>query len=322
MIMGSILGCRSPSVAMAAGISLGRSPFLRVESNPRQRAEDGGRLERKNGEVISNRAELTKKTGNSDHALFVALLREWQNAGHASGKNQLCERYGLSFTAMKEMEALSNQLDASLASIGFWATDDSNCNSDSWKIVRAAVVSAMSPCQLVKVVRPAAKYAETAEGAQEKDGVARELKFFVRTDVFAPEDKSVEAGRKPKEERVFMHPSSSNFAVGTYRCPWLVYHTLVRTSKAFLRDVTECTAYSLLLFGGELEVKASAEDAEVVVDGWATVNANPTICALIGGLREKVDSLLSEKIQDPDYDVAATTEMKLIVKLVKCDGHY
>ena len=31
--------------------------------------------------------------------------------------------------------------------------------------------------------------------------------------------------------RVFLHPSSVNFHQGDYRSPFLVYHTIVRTSK-------------------------------------------------------------------------------------------
>jgi ATP-dependent RNA helicase DHX57 len=167
----------------------------------------------------------------------------------------------------------------------------------------------MSPCQLVKVVRPATKYAETAEGAREKNGLAKELKFFIRT-------------QGAQEERVFVHPSSFNFSIGEYNFPWLVYHKLVRTSKPFLRDVTECTAYALLLFGGRLDVKVSSDDAEVVVAGWAKLSANPAICSLVGSLRERVDDLLARKVSDPSFDIAGSTEMKLIVKLVRGDGHY
>jgi ATP-dependent RNA helicase DHX57 len=167
----------------------------------------------------------------------------------------------------------------------------------------------MSPSQLVKIIRPAPKYSETAEGAREKDVVARELKFFMRTE-------------GTKEERVFVHPSSFNFSNGSFQCPWLVYHKLVRTSKPFLRDVTECTAYSLLLFGGRLDVRVSSDQAEVVVDDWAKLSANPAICSLVGFLRERVDDLLARKVVDPSFDIAGSTEMKLIVKLIRGDGHY
>jgi ATP-dependent RNA helicase DHX57 len=176
-------------------------------------------------------------------------------------------------------------------------------------------VSSMAPSQLVKVRRPPVKYQETAEGAQEKDGESRGLKFFVRIDT---ESSSTNEMSRAQEERVFIHPSSANFTTGSYNCPWLVYHSLVRTSKAFLRDVTECSAYALLLFGGELEVQAAS--GVILVDGWAQLSANARIGSLIGGLRKKVDELLTKKVADPSFELANTLEMNLIVKLIRTDG--
>ena len=165
--------------------------------------------------------------------------------------------------------------------------------------------------------RPGTKYAETMEGAIEKDGNSRELKFFSRGD----ENGSSNLNKRYHgiaEERVFVHPASANFSIGNYSCPWLVYHELVRTSKPFLRDATECTSYALLLFGGKLDVQASEE--LVIVDGYIRLSANARIGALIGGLRKKVDELLSEKIANPSSDIVASIEMKIIVSLIKTDG--
>lgn len=77
------------------------------------------------------------------------------------------------------------------------------------------------------------------------------------------------------EERVFVHPSSANFSVGQYSCPWMVYYQLVRTSKPFMRDVTECSKYDLLLFGGSIEVLAA--DGLIVVDNYVRMSANARI---------------------------------------------
>lgn len=311
LVMGTILGCRSAAIAMASGMSIDRSPFLRVDTFRGRRDDASDAVDREKSQlVLKARSELFKKVGNSDHALLAAVFREWESRGPGAGsRKQFCDNLGLSFSGMRDMSQLAQQLDSSLASIGFPQTDDADRNASSWRIVRACAVAAMSPCQLVKVVRPEARYAETAEGALEKDGVARELKFFIRTE-------------GAREERVFIHPSSFNFSIGSYSCPWLVYHSLVRTSMPFLRDVTECTAYALLLFGGQIEVSVSLDNAEVIVDGWAKLSANPAICSLVGSLREKVDALLARKVDDPVFDVAGSTEMKLIVKLVRGDGHY
>ena len=79
----------------------------------------------------------------------------------------------------------------------------------------------MAPGKLVKIVRPAVAYEEMAEGAKEKEAKAQDLKFF-----WASHDK-LETNTRASEERVFIHPSSMNFGVCNYSCPWLVYNSSV-----------------------------------------------------------------------------------------------
>jgi ATP-dependent RNA helicase DHX57 len=169
----------------------------------------------------------------------------------------------------------------------------------------------MAPEQLVRVYRPSTKYEETAEGARSKEGEARGHKFYIRPDN--------ETHEKATEERVFIHPSSAMFSVGTYSCPWLVFHSMIRTSKPFLRDATECSAYALLLFGGPLTVEA--RNSVIHIDGWTRLSANARIGALIQGLRSKMDDLLQQKIDNPKISISDTPEMQLIVKLLITDGH-
>jgi hypothetical protein len=114
------------------------------------------------------------------------------------------------------------------------------------------------------------------------------------------------------EEQVFIHPNSSNFAIGQFSCPWIVYHRLIRTSKPFISDATECNPYSLLLFGGTMEVQASK--GLIMLDGWIQLSANARIGSLIRGLRRRVDELLELKVTDPSMDIAGSTEMKLITE--------
>jgi Oligonucleotide/oligosaccharide-binding (OB)-fold len=142
-----------------------------------------------------------------------------------------------------------------------------------------------------------------SQGAKEKEGEAQKLKLYVRTD--GPDDENNSAtsaaardgnnrGRHSNEERVFIHPSSANFSTVTFSCPWLVYHSLVRTSKAFLRDVTECNTYTLLLFGGKLD--AVAFEGVVTLDNWCQLAASGKICSLVNGLRGKVVSAVLDDI--------------------------
>lgn len=82
-----------------------------------------------------------------------------------------------------------------------------------------------------------------------------------------------------------------------------VLRGLVRTSKPFLRDVTECNAYALLLFGGTLDVQAAS--GTIVVDEYIKLAAAARNGSLVGGLCRRVDALLTKKGVDPAYAISA-----------------
>lgn len=338
LVVGSLLGCRSASLAVAAGMTVGRSPFLKLDvfqndrKKPPRRRDDDEDEEDANDEaakekafeearqqrVVAARSELLRRVGHSDHAMLAAAYAAWNDASSGE-KRRYCESVGVSVHGMQDMRKLVQQLDSSLSSIGFRASAESDANANSWRVLRSCVVAALAPSHVVRIHRPSTKYTETVDGAVEKDGVARELKFYVRDESTTSEDEQPRgcssSGKHTyhgtSEERVFVHPSSAVFKVGNYGFPWLVYHELVRTSKPFLRDATECNPYALLMFGGAIDIQAS--NGLIVVDDWVRLSANARIGALIGGLRCRVDELLKRKVANPKLDVG-TVEMKLIVE--------
>ena len=304
LVMGCILGCRTGALAMAAGLSVGRSPFLKVD----HRSND-----EKSQSIVQERKKLFEICGNSDHSMIAAAFMNWQKIPNGQGrKKRYCESLGLSFNGMRDINQLVQQYGSSLSVSGFPASDESDRNAHSWRVLRTCAVASMAPEQLVRVYRPSTKYEETAEGAREKDGEAQGHKFYIRP-------VNSEQNKNQTEERVFIHPSSAMFSVGTYSCPWLVFHSMVRTSKPFLRDATECSAYALLLFGGSLTVEA--RNSVIHIDGWTRLSANARIGALIQGLRSKMDGLLQQKIDNPKISISDTPEMQLIAKLLITDGH-
>ena len=320
LVMGSLLGCRNISIAVASGMSVGRSPFLRINSPHHRHGKEGNgdtdqQKDERNDDILRERADLFKTVGNSDHAMLGKIFMLWQSCNGASERRRLCDRFGLAFNSMREMAQLAKQLDSSLTTSGFIASHDSNKNENSMRVVRSVIVSALSPTQIVRVQRPTTKYTETVEGAVAKDGVSKELKFFIREGNDAEANVDVSKGG---EKRVFIHPSSNNFSVGSYSCPWLVYHRLVQTSKAFISDSTECNAYAMLMFGGKMNVLASK--GLIILNNWVQLSANPRIGSLIGRLRERVDDLLEKKVADPSVDIAGSTELTLITDLLKRDG--
>mmetsp|Transcript_15236 Transcript_15236/g.33072 ORF Transcript_15236/g.33072 Transcript_15236/m.33072 type:complete len:1605 (-) Transcript_15236:173-4987(-) len=328
LVMGCLLGTRDISVAIAAGMSAGRSPFLRINTfnNGRQRGKDDMEQEKQeftNGKILEERAALFKMVGNSDHAMLGKAFLLWKESQGASERRRFCDKLGLAFNSMRDILTLTRQLDSSLTNSGFLPSKECNKNESSWRIVRSMLVSSLSPTQVVRVQRPSTKYTETVEGSIEKEGKSKELKFFIRGGSEsmggdANHNSATRSKGKMHEERVFLHPSSNNFSIGSYSCPWLVYHRLIRTSKAFVSDSTECNPYSLLLFGGSMEVQAS--NGLIVLDDWIRFSANARIGSLIGGLRQKVDGLLEQKVADPSLDITGSMEMKLITDLLRHDG--
>ena len=325
LVMGSLLGCRNISLAIASGMSVGRSPFLRINAQHHRNGKqvDDEMKEERNNNILRERAGIFKSVGNSDHAMLGKIFTLWQACNGAAERRRLCDQFGLAFNSMREMAQLAKQLDSTLITSGFTNSKDSNKNENSWRVVRSVIVSALSPTQIVRVQKPTTKYTETVEGAVAKDGLSKELKFFIRDGNCVDADTNIRGGDEGRDKfggnkRVFIHPSSHNFSVGSYSCPWLVYHRLVETSKAFISDSTECNAYALLMFGGDMNVQASK--GLIVLNKWVHLSANPRIGSLIGHLRERVDDLLEKKVANPSLDITSATEMVLITDLLKRDG--
>ena len=353
MIMGVLLGCRDISLTIAAGMALQRSPFLKVMGVRKRRArkkrfnmiytldeseeeeEDGedeeeqDEDERRRAKIEDERAKLAKTVGHSDHALLAAAYERWDSAGGNGDKRKVCEALGLSEPGMREVRSckrgggggdlivdsnpvycgthlplqfkqMRQQLDSSLALIMRRDRGD-NANASEWRVVRTAICSALCPLGLVKVEKSVVKYDETAGGNVEREGESRLLKFFRRG------------------QRVFVHPSSGCFKVGNYSCPWLANFELVETSKPFLRDVSECTGYGLLLFGGRVDVHP--EEGICVVGGFARLAVGARVAMLVKELRKEMAHILGEKVDRTDValaDIDRKGVMGVVGKLL-CD---
>lgn len=118
-------------------------------------------------------------------SLEAAIYIKWVEASAGGGNRQhLCDSLNLSLSGMRDMMQLVNQYDSSLKAAGYLASDDADRNMRSWRIIRSCVVAALAPSQLVRVVRPSTKYAQTVEGAVERDAVAKELKVSYISSLF------------------------------------------------------------------------------------------------------------------------------------------
>jgi len=298
-----------------------RGLFSKLFDRPRpgEDAADNDRVR------AARRALFARMGGRSDHVLLSGVYLHWADL-RGRDKRDYCDSLGLVPAAMREAADLFRTYDGALRNLGFRRRGaDAGGNA----IARACAVAALAPSNVLRVRRPATKYAETVEGAVEKDGVAREFMFFAPPGKGGIEEECSNYQGDNPQKRVFLHPSSFLFERGTYGCPYLVYFRLMHTSKPFAWDLTECTTYALLLFGGEMTVKA--KEGLIFIDcedggedhryQWVIrFKAHPRIGALMAGLRERFDELLLEKVRDPDFDIAGTEEMKIIVNLLLTDG--
>jgi len=150
LVMGALLGCRSAALAIAAGLSTGKSPFLKIDNRYTQRNSENNDFNQ-NESVLQERKKLSNVVGNSDHAMLAAIFMEWNSLTGGHGlKRKYLNSLGLSAPAMHDMQQLVQQYDSALCNAGFGHTKDSDANSKSWRIIRSCIVSALAPSQIVR----------------------------------------------------------------------------------------------------------------------------------------------------------------------------
>nr|GEW45937.1 reverse transcriptase domain-containing protein [Tanacetum cinerariifolium] len=94
---------------------------------------------------------------------------------------------------------------------------------------------------------------------------------------------------------VHIHPTSVNSSTKTFQHPFLVFLEKVETTKVFLRDTTITSPYSILLFGGSMNIQH--QTGLVIIDGWLKMAA-PAQTALDVGM-SKTDRI-SDRTGKPD----------------------
>lgn len=85
LVIGSLFGCRNISLAIAAGMSVGRSPFIRIGSptfQARGEKEDAMAEDKHvaNEQILAARKELFKSVGNSEHCMLGKAYLLWDEA--------------------------------------------------------------------------------------------------------------------------------------------------------------------------------------------------------------------------------------------------
>eukprot|EP00803_Ostreobium_quekettii_P004271 evm.model.scf_905.2 EVM.evm.TU.scf_905.2 scf_905:10452-23846(+) len=303
LVYAAILQCLDPVLTIAAAMSYGRSVFL---SPLDRRAEaDAARKEL----CTVSKVAHTK----SDHLAIVAAFSQWVSTKEKGGNaaaSQFCRRNYVSSDAMQATLAGRAEYATILADLGFVppsyspaaapAPVGANKFVSNTRFVRAAVCAGFYP-NILRVEHPPKRYAEVGAGAVAVEGEAKQVKFFDRD-----------------RQRVFLHPASVNFDTARFESGWLVYSEMVQTAKVYVRAASMVPVYAMLLFGGEVAVRA--DRGLIVLDGWAEFAAPAKVAVLLRELREELGRMLAAKIDDPGLDLGASEAVGAVMQLLHTDG--
>ncbi|XP_020527145.1 DExH-box ATP-dependent RNA helicase DExH7, chloroplastic isoform X1 [Amborella trichopoda] len=316
MLYGGIFGCLSPILSIAAFLSY-KLPFL-YPKDEKQNAE------RAKSSLLTDKSDsggdVAINDKQSDHLLLVIAYSKWvkmlREKGTRAAQN-FCRSYFLSSSVMYTIRDMRIQLGTLLADIGFInlpkVDGKSKDKLDSWfddinlpfnmYSKHSAIILSMLCAGLYPNV------AATKEGSN-----------------WAPQSSSqthsaTSAMQEPPRwfdgrREVYVHPSSINSSVKQFCYPFLVYLEKVETSKVFLRDTSVISPYSILLFGGPINVHH--QTGLVTIDGWLRLTAPAQTAVLFKELRLALRSILNELIQKPEKKVAVTENevVRSIIRLL------
>ncbi|KAF8055672.1 DHX57 [Scenedesmus sp. PABB004] len=328
LLHGCMLRCASPLLTIAAALGHGRPMWVNPPPDKRSEANAARR-------ALAPQAYAQR----SDHLALVAAFDGWSAARAAGGRGAGREFAQANFVSEQVLEAIAKgRLDyaATLAGRGFlpdWYVDHLRARqqggpsrddaaagappgaasygraavargapdefSHNARIVKAALAAGFYP-RVLRVEAPV-KYTQVAGGAARVEADPGSIKLFERA-----------------LGRVWVHPASVCFTAGSYSSGWLVYSQLVETSRAFAREVSMVPVWSLLAFGGELEVLH--DQGLLLLDGWAKFKAPARVGVLIKHLRAAVASLLAAKVADPSLDLAGQRVVEALHALLATDG--
>ncbi|KAK7265506.1 hypothetical protein RJT34_33126 [Clitoria ternatea] len=321
MLYGAIFGCLSPILSVAAFLSY-KSPFV----YPKDERQN---VERAKLTLLNDKLDATSDTNDidrqSDHLLMITVYKKWQKIlteKGAKAAQQFCNSFFLSSSVMFMIREMRIQFGTLLADIGLitlpkdYQMDGKRVETlDSWlsDTSQPFNIYAHHP-SIIKAILCAGLYPNVAAAAQ---GIVRAaLSSLQRSSSSANSDRTAWFdGRR----EVHIHPASININTKAFQYPFLVFLEKVETNKVFLRDTSVISPYSILLFGGSINVQH--QTGLVTIDGWLKLTAPAQIAVLFKELRLALHSILKELIRIPERAIVLNNEIiKSIVTLLLEEG--
>ncbi|KAI3445599.1 hypothetical protein Pfo_002264 [Paulownia fortunei] len=281
MLYGGIFGCLSPILTISAFLSY-KSPFV----YPKDEREN---VERAKLALLADQSGdatvAPDGSRQSDHLVMMIAYQKWDKILSVHGvkaAQKFCSSHFLSSSVMYMIRDMRIQFGTLLADIGLinipkvgWKKKE---KLDNWLSELSQPFNQYSSHSVVvKAILCAGLYPNVAtiEGGN--------------------------TGCRPVwydgKREVHIHPSSVNSSQKTFQYPFLVFLEKVETTKVFLRDTTIVSPYSILLFGGSINVQH--QTGLVIVDNWLKMAAPAQTAVLFKELRFTLHSILKELISKP-----------------------
>ncbi len=285
LIYGSILGVQDTVLTIAAAMSL-KSPF-QAPYNEKQKSE---RIKR-------DRFGHFK----SDQLAVVDAYEQWQAEKQKSGgdERRFCHENCLSLQTLCQIQDLKNRFHNILLESGFAAKPDKgaefeayNCNAKNTPVVLSVLCAGLYPN--IGLILPVT---QTTPGSPPK------MKVFIDL-----------------QSSATVHPSSVNAgALGGHSKDLVVYFENLETTQLFVRDTTIISAYSALLFGGDIII--DHKQNLTYMDGWIGFKMDPQLAMLFKMVRKQLDQFLLSKIITQGEDIGQKREeiLEAILKLLKAE---
>ncbi|NXA20103.1 DHX36 helicase, partial [Ibidorhyncha struthersii] len=288
ILFGALFCCLDPVLTIAASLSF-KDPF--VIPLGKEKVAD------------ARRKELSKNT-KSDHLTVVNAFTGWEETRRRGFRTEkdYCWEYFLSSNTLQMLHNMKGQFAEHLLAAGFVNSRDpkdpkSNTNSGKqWKEMEKFLIAEISVCRtalftllsstdnekLLKAVICAGLYPKVAKIRPSFSKKRKMVKVCTKTD-----------------GTVNIHPKSVNVEETEFHYNWLVYHLKMRTSSIYLYDCTEVSPYCLLFFGGDISIQKDKDQDTIAVDEWIVFQSPARIAHLVKNLRQELDDLLQEKIENP-----------------------
>ncbi|CAI5519834.1 unnamed protein product [Closterium sp. Naga37s-1] len=317
LIFGAIFNCLAPALTIAASLAY-RDPFVLP-------------LEKK--ELADAAKKEFSKDSRSDHITLLNAFEGWRAAKQQGLERPFCWDNFLSAPVLQMVADMRGQFLQLLSDIGFYDPrlglhEYSKLASDQ-EMLSAVICAGLYPSVAqVKVSVAQVRFSVAQVGgyvgqvggyvAQVGVSVAQVGVSVAQVGVsVAQVGVSVAQIRRQGTRFVFftkddghvkMHPSSVNAFCPSFSRPWLVYNEKVKTSDIFLRDSTMVSDFALLMFGGNFEPAPAGRTGFDMLGGYLHFSASAQTAQLVQDLRQQLDGLLREKIENPSLDVHAQGE--------------